>query len=271
VLSPDTWYMIELRLRDSSVAASDEVELRVEGESVAISTTLTFSSVPVLIGVGAAGFYSGSIYLDDFAFNDSNGTNQNSWSGNGHVVLMKPSSDSQRGSWTGGAGGTTNLFDAVNNTPPIGTATETNLTQIESADSSGGNATDEYRGDCGTYLAAGIKPWDKITTIQSWVCHGEDVATGTKTGSHGFQANPAVAYSTWTFGDDVGLLGTYPANWRWDASTIDNPTVDNTATLILAVRKTDSGTRVASVCFLGAYVEYVPLPPPHNHILYRYN
>jgi hypothetical protein len=50
--------------------------------------------------------------IDDFSVNDDAGSVNNSWCGPSHGVLwLSPVSDAQRGSWTGGAGGTTNLYE----------------------------------------------------------------------------------------------------------------------------------------------------------------
>src|SRR5213079_3376565 len=68
--------------------------------------------------------------IDDVAINDISGTTQTSWPGEGNIVLLKPTSDNQIGSWTGGAGGTTNLWDAVNNTPPVGITGGSNTATI---------------------------------------------------------------------------------------------------------------------------------------------
>jgi len=198
--------------------------------------------------------------FDDWATNDNNGADQNSWPGAGSVVLCKPISDSQDGSWTGGAGGTgIDLSLAVSSTPPVGTAAETNTTQIESVDSSGDNATDEYRANLTTYTDAGIGASDTINVLHPLINHGEDVSTGTKTGSFGLQSNPSQTYATFTFGDDVGGLGTFPTNWRTKLSSpVYSPSVTKGSSPVLAVRKTDTGTRVASVDFMGLNVEYVP-------------
>jgi len=256
------WHRLEI---SGDVNASNQWtrgELLVDGVSLGVWTgAVSRGIIPFWGWCDVAPGANKVIYVDDVVVQDSTGAANNSWPGDSNVILMKPSSDSQVGSWTGGAGGVTNLFDAVNNTPPIGTASETDLTQIESADSSGDNATDEYRGNCGSYTAAGIGASDTINAITPVISQGEDVATGTKTGSFGLQANPAQAYDAFTFGQDAGALGTWGTNWQQINGTVANaPSVTKGSNLILAVRKTDTGTRVGSVCFLGAYVDYTPAP-----------
>lgn len=258
-LSLDTWHMVEMKV-NISAAGNDTVGLRVDGVDVVTDESFALgSSAPG--GLWLQNAYAGTfnVDMDDVAINDDQGASQNTWPGGGKVVLLTPISDNQRGSWTGGSGGTTNLYDAVNNDPPAGTATESNTTQIESADSSGDNSTDEYRINLTTYTDAGIGGSDTITLLHPFIDHGEDVATGTKTGSFGMQANPADTYATFTFGDNVGALGTWPTNWRWARGTVTySPSVTLGSSPVIAVRKTDTGTRVASVDRIGVYAEYVP-------------
>lgn len=270
-VATNQWYCVELAVKINTGTNDDYLEMRVDGVSIASTTTANVGTSPPGythlgfpdVGPGA----NRSLFFDDLAINDSTGSNQTSWPGSGKVVLCKPISDNQRGSWTGGAGGTTNLWDAVDNTPPAGTATETDTTQIESTDSSGDNTTDEYRANLTTYTTAGIVAGDTMTLVQAVVDHGEDVSTGTKTGKVYFQANPAGAApgsNDFNFGDDVGALGTWPSGWAvyWGvvsgSSVIYAPAPTLGSSPVLALRKTDSGTRVASCDFLGAYVEYMP-------------
>lgn len=264
-LTTGVWYRLEMKVVFDANSDATDVEFKVDGTTEFADTP----GSPITLGSGHTfriGYWgtSGSqgankvTHWDDVAVNDEQGSANNTWPGDGKIILMMPTSDSQRGSWTGGAGGTTNLWEALNNVPPIGTASETDLTQIESADSSGDNATDEYRGNCGSYTAAGIGASDTVNFVRAICHHGEDVGTNTKTGSFGFQSNPSAAYSAFTYGGDVGALGTWSTNWDFATSSVDAPSVTLGSNLILAVRKTDTGTRVASVCFLGAIVDYTP-------------
>lgn len=192
-------------------------------------------------------------YIDDFV------TDTADWPGESRVTMLIPTGDTQIGSWTGGTGGTSNLFDAVDNRPPIGTASESNTTQIESADGSGDNATDEYRATMQSYTTGGISASATIKCIAALIAHGEDVSTGTKTGSVAIIANPNVGtYHAFTFGSDGGALGTFPSGWTLaDSAVTDSPSVTMSTSPQIAVRKTDTGTRVASVCFIGLKVEYI--------------
>jgi hypothetical protein len=255
-LNNEQWYRIESKWILNSGSSDDTFELYIDGLLRYTSSTLSISTSThdsIAICVSSAS----TVYVDDVAFNDDQGSSQNSYPGPGKVVLLIPISDAQVGSWTGGSGGTSNLSLAVDNIPPAGTATESNTTQIESVDASGDNSTDEYRANLQTYSTGGLTAQDVIAVIHPLINDGEDVATGTKTGSFGLQSNPSQSYSTFTFGDNIGALGTWPTGWRTHlGNPIYNPAVTLGSSPVLAVRKTDTGTRVASVDFMGVYVEY---------------
>lgn len=259
-LSLNTWHKIQVYLLGTGTldVYIDDVSDIVEtssyvGGNIRYGVCCPFeaSDAPV----GAAGF---QMLVDDFSVDSTT-----RHAGDLRCATLTPTSDIQRGSWTGGAGGTTNLWDAVNNLPPIGTATETNLTQIESADGSGNNTTDEY--------VAGFPAWNSslpnvasLIEVRCYIQTGEDVSTGAKTGSFAITQNPNQgAYTTITqFGPAAGgALGTHPTNWMPYQSVVDASAVDVTTAPRIAVRKTDTGTRVASVELIKLEVLYRENPP----------
>jgi hypothetical protein len=129
--------------------------------------------------------------------------------------------------------------------------------------------------------AAGVASTDDVRAVIAWVCHGEEAATGAKTGSFGLQSNPSQSYATINpYGPSAsGALGTYPTNWVWQAATaVEFPAVTLGNSPVIAARKTDTGTRSASITGMFAYIEYAPhisslVPPPPTarlmHLLAR--
>jgi hypothetical protein len=256
------WYRIELKYDGTAASGSRVVELRVDGttEVSASNVTDNFTSGNTGTGWRAAPGANKVLYFDDFAYNDATGSDQNSWPGDGKVVLLLPISDNARDTlWTGGAGGTTNLWDAVNNTPPVGTATETNTTQIEHAGGAAGT-TDRYDANMTTYATAGIGASDTINLVLFVEADGEDIATGSKLLNFEVLSNPAIASpGNITAGDNVGALGTYPINWSARFSPpVYNPSVTVGTSPVMRVRRPETASRVASVCFMGMYVDYTP-------------
>lgn len=202
-------------------------------------------------------------YVDDLAIDGA------ARRGAAKVLLAVPVSVGQAGSWTGGAGGA--VATSAVDFPCAGTNSETDSTQIESVDASGDNATDECRINLTTYTDLGIAAADTINAVMPFVWHGEDVGTGTKTGSFGMQANPADAYGTFNYGENIGALGAFQTNWKCSLRVTSAPSVTRGNNPVVAVRKTDTGTRVASICGMGMYVDYTPaptsMPPQPNHIM----
>lgn len=261
-LALNTWHLVELRTLIGT-GAIDEGELRLNGAQVAVTTTANVGNIaPFSFRWGwiQAPGANKVIYFDDVAINDDQGTNQNTWPGEGKVVLLLPISDNARDTlWTGGSGGTTNLFDAVDNTPPTGTATETNTTQIEHAGGAAGT-TDRYDANMTTYATAGIASGDTINAIYFIEVDGEDIATGSKLLNFEVLSNPAIASpGDVTAGDNVGALATYPLNWvARRSSPVYNPSVTVGTSPVMRVRRPETASRVASVCFMGMYVDYTP-------------
>lgn len=260
-IATGVWHRIELMLKIGT-GALDEIALKLNGIIVASATGLnqtdtltTWRSESGWINAPGANKVCN---VDDIAFNDDTGSAQNSWPGEGHVVLLVPTSDNARATlWTGGIGGTTNLFDAVDNKPPTGKAAETDITQIEHAGGAAGT-TDAYDANMTTYAAAGVAAGDRINLVQLIEVDGEDIATGAKLLNFEIVSNPVVASSgDITAGDNVGALGTYPTNWACHRGTISyNPSVTIGTAPVMRARRPETASRVASVCFMGILVDY---------------
>jgi hypothetical protein len=250
------WHWVGIR----QVTGTSVAFLQIDG-SDAVTGTATVTGTTDGIGFSGTEASAVDAYVDDVIF-DSAG-----FLGPSKVALLLPISDNARATlWTGGSGGTTNLYDAVNNTPPIGTATETNLTQIEHAGGSGGT-TDAYDANMTTYTTAGVGASDTVLALQGIVVWGEDVATGTKRLSYSGVSNPAwtgedaIDVST---GDGSMALGTYgvtgpPDGWNERRSAVvTSPSVTLGTSPVMRVLRPETASRVASVCFMGIYVAWTP-------------
>jgi hypothetical protein len=265
-ISLDTWYRVELKLLVNTGSADDTAELQLDGLSVASTTTGTIATLAPVNAywgwVNASPGANAIMYMDDVALNDDQGASQNTYPGDGKVVLLLPISDNARAAkWTGGVGGTTNLWQAVGNTPPVGkpSASATDTTQIEHAGSAAGT-TDAYDANMTTYATAGIASGDTINTVEFIEADGEDIATGTKLLNFEVLSNPVIASpGNVTAGSDVGACGTYPTNWTVRRSPpVYNPSVTVGTSPVMRARRPETASRVASVCFMGMYVDYTP-------------
>lgn len=267
-LSPGTYYRFELEFRVATGGgAASTAKARIDGTEFAASTSANLGTVGaglVRMGWLTAPGASKKCRSDDLAVNDDQGANQNTYPGAGNIALLVPISDNARASlWTGGIGGTTSLFDAVDNKPPVGTATETNTSQIEHAGSAAGT-TDAYDANMTTYTNAGIGAGATINVIVPLINHGEDVTTGTKLLTFSVVSNPAIASAgNFAAGLDGGLLGTYPSGWFTTLGTTTYaPSVTLGTSPVMRVTRPEVATRVASVDFMGMVVDYTPAAVP---------
>lgn len=272
VINDGGWHRIEVYSKTSATQASRAWELRLDGVTVSSGTNQTGESIAptyVRVGIGiSVGPLTGKLRVDDVAVNDDQGTSQNSWPGDGYVIVLRPTSDNSRGSWTGGAGGTTNLWDAIDNVPPTGaTAPGTNTSQI-----SANAVATTGKFNTATYLAAGAASGDTAVCCAVVANHGEQVATGTKSGSATSDTTnntPSLTTGTINYGLDAGAEGAWPVLWRWSASPFSayasQPALGTGAVLNIITTTT---SRVADCCFLGLVVEMqaAPASPARRHL-----
>jgi hypothetical protein len=200
--------------------------------------------------------------MDDAAVNNTSGTDQSDYPGDGNVVPLFPVSDNARGAnWTGGAGGTTNLFDAIDNTPPVGaTFNGTNTSQIINAAS---DTTGNYDANLTDYLTAGIRAADTITLVQPLWALGCSSATATNM-ARLLVSNPQSNGGTESTQSTGSIAGTYGSAWRQPSNishTVYSPSVTLGTQPVIRLGKRTATTRVVGACFMGAYVEYIPAIP----------
>lgn len=264
VVTDGSWHRVEI---GATFDASNNItasELRVDGTVVATfsgSSAFGASTAILRFGWAAAPGANKIIYFDDISWNDATGAANNTWPGDGQVILMQPVSDNARGAWTAGAAGTTSLFDAVNNVPPVGVAdaSATNTSQIKNKSATNPSSCDL---NLASYTTAGLVATDTINAICVYGVDGEDPATGTKTVGYSMVSNPAIAEpAALNFGNDSGAQATYLGLWAWHQGTISNaPSVTLGTQPVIRVRciAGATATRAAACCFLGAYVDYTP-------------
>lgn len=270
-LTTGTWYMVEAQMTYDIVNVTSRkttvTDIRINGVSQGLTTNATLSNATPGTATGRTlDFLVGYSYqppgaskvinIDDGAINDNTGASQNSWPGSGKVVLLKPISDNARGAnWTGGAGGTTNLFDAVDNTPPVGISTAgapTNTSQIKNIAK---DTTGNYDANMTTYTSAGIVASDTINVVQAYINH---CCTASVDGAVRLVSNPAGnagADSTFT----AISIGGYASGCRWLAAAGQvaySPSVTLGTSPVLRVGKRQSSARELHIDAMFIYVEY---------------
>jgi hypothetical protein len=112
--------------------------------------------------------------------------------------------------------------------------------------------------DLQLYSSQGFRPPKVIT---GWICHGEAIATGTKTYStYVTLGNVIPTAVTGNVGNDAGAAGTYPTLWTWTSTaSIYRQPMNTSGGMscvgpMIQITLTSAG-RFSLLCFAGAYVE----------------
>jgi hypothetical protein len=253
-ISTGSWHVIEL----SWLPNTGAYVLRLDGTQVDSGTGSTSSN-------GTLFWYLWglpTLLVDDVALNDSTGSYCNSWPGAGQIVLQPAASDNSRtGFLAGGSGGgTTNLYAAVDNTPPVGVvyASATSTSQISDATS---NTTDNYVANLETYTAAGVPSGASIVCQQAIASIGASGTTSQTTGLT-VESNPSGgSEATSTTGTTAS--GTWPTDWTTlTTAIVYGPTVTLGTAPTVKLRKGTATTQASMSAFMGLLTEYLPSAIP---------
>ena len=240
------WHWVGIR----HVTGTSVVFLQIDGVDE-VTGTATVTGTNTNIGFGGTEASAVDAYFDDFIVDDAGFLTSSK------VDIALPISDQSRVAVTTGAGGTTNLWDAINNTPPAGvaSASETATTNIEYPAST----TAEYTANLETYTTLGVGANDTVLAVQTLVRHGEDIATQTKAIQNiGTLTNPTITGVTVTAGGDGGAHGDEPGFWVTTFGTLTTlPTVTRGTSPELSTTRT-SEARVACIDFMGLLVAWTP-------------
>ncbi len=266
----DTYYRVEMKVVYNGSTQISDVELQLDGVSVASTSGLAIASLAIKIGWGLTAPGANTIvYLDDVAFNNNAGANNNTWPGDGAVVLLLPTADSAVGTgWVLGnntaEGG--NGWNSVNNTPPVGIAdlggAGADTGQIRNATAA---ANSNFDATMTTYTAAGVTAGSTVNAIHPWVITAAPVTTSSKQGTVGVVSNPAITNIALSATGTAGAFwqgaagGTFITGWKGSPGTItEAPSVTLGTAPVMRVTQVTSSTRIAVVCFMGIYVDYTP-------------
>ncbi len=107
LMTNDTWYILEMYLKiDDTVG---RFVLKINGitdiDFTGDTKPSSYTSFNRLIFYGGANFVGfPTLYIDDIAINDTNGTEDNSWCGDGRVERLFPNADGDMLEWTPSSG-----------------------------------------------------------------------------------------------------------------------------------------------------------------------
>lgn len=118
-LSLNTWYRIEVRM-NSTTLASTTAEAKVDGTTFA-SGTIDLAANPTSVYCGHDGDPAFDFIVDDLAINDTSGSFQNSWPGEGEVIMLVPEGAGDNTAWTRGGTDTGANWSQVSEVPASST------------------------------------------------------------------------------------------------------------------------------------------------------
>jgi hypothetical protein len=263
-LSVDTWYLIETSITIPA-SGNGSVELRIDGVTAVgpsagnVGTTLTPSTHRIGHVTGTE--TATTLYYDDLAINDGTGANQNTWPGEGNISLLLPTADNAKGTgWeapqTTGSD-TTDLYQAVDNVPPVGVAHSdadaNNGAYIFNAANLG--AASDYRATCQTpnaILPAGAP----IMLSQAYMRASCNSTTGTNDMElQGITpSDSAVTCNV----EQTAVAGTEPTGWKSFRTAVTyRPSLALTdAPVVEATKILTGSTRAHMVDQMGLLVEW---------------
>lgn len=265
VLPTGAYSRVELSINVASSGASS-FTVRLEGVAEITGTATITNTAPGYFSTGKCNAVNPTIdlYWDDVALNDDQGSDQNSWAGDGKITLLKPAADSAVGVFQKPGGGTTNLYTSVDNIPPVGIGDSTNVADAEKS-IRGGFAAGNYDVTLQDYVTAGVENGAIVKVVQALASVGRSVASPAVNGQIRMLANPSESdpganlvaptingtHASATGGNHLVARG----------AKIYSPTVVYGTGPTLRLRKTDAAAQALYCDSLGAYVEWQHRPP----------
>lgn len=259
-ISTNAWHRVEVMWNHNTTGSNSTVSLRVDGIEVVAPTTSDLGSTDfTLIQVGAiAGNHGLSDFLiDDVILNDDDNVDPQSWPGYSKIGLLKPIGDTNRVGWTAGAGGTTNLYQAVDNIPAddgVAIGSATNTSQIKTV---AGAVNDAYEATMelwGTY----IRNVDLVKHIDAVAQIGNSTTTTRHLGL--ILSNPTITETNIPTYNAVAV-DTFPTGWVTNRVGIHNTNGHSLSFVsfpTVRVERTVTNDD-QTVSFLGIYFEWIPI------------
>src|SRR3972149_6225726 len=114
-IQASTWYVIEVHVKiDDTTGALD---VRVDGVDDAAFAGDTKPGAETTFNTLRYHGGSNTSYYDDLAMNDTNGSVDNSWCGDGKIILLKPNANGDSSQWDGSDGNQVDNYLLVDDIP----------------------------------------------------------------------------------------------------------------------------------------------------------
>ena len=258
-LSTGRWYMIDLKIDANATNGSRTIEGRLEGSMFATSSAQTMNKV-VAYSVGAnldsEANTTGEWWFDDIALNDSTGSFQTSYPGQGKILHLKPNATGDVNTFSGANGGTagaSNNFTRVNDVPPDSTSYNTSNTlnneDLFNVDDSGIAATDTVN-----VVMVGVRLRNAATASDTTAVKVEIEKTSGGTIAQGTSIVPTttsfVLNSTASPHNYTLITYQDPDSGNWTKTTLDS--------MQIGYKLTATGTSAIDITALWSSVDFTP-------------
>jgi len=254
-LTTGTWYCFEFKVL--SHASTGTIDVKLDGSSVvSVTGQNTNGADPRTLAFGTGAAVTHDYYIDDVAVNTTSGSNNNSWTGMGKVICLRPNATGDNADWTrGGSDSGANWSQQDEVTPDDATDYVESVTL---------NQIDDY--NCG---ASGIGASDTVSVVHVGCRIANDTGDGItayqlrlkKEASGTVTASTATIHNktTWvTNGPSTTALNPYPITAdldpdgaAWSTSKLD--------AMQIGIKLTVVGTFKIRSSALWAMVDYTPV------------
>lgn len=255
VVTTSSWHWFAFR----TVSSDTPVDMvQIDGITVVTGTPGTISPGNSNLAIGGSGDLGSSSYemnIDGIIVDDSGFLPPHEIS-----RLLIPIADISNTLWLESGGTTTDIYAGIDDAPAHGVASANEaanpFVSIYTEDKYGTAPDNNYVFNLATYDSIGITSTDILGYIDLIIQHGEDIATGTKTGVIQLTDNPSGEALTFTFGLDAGAHGVNPGGWRVSDKAVPLSGITISGSPQVTLYKSDSTTRRGCVEFVGANVSY---------------
>jgi len=267
-LNPDTWYMVELKSDASPASGSRIIEGRLNGAVFATSSTQTQGNV-LAYSIGAnlnAEFETtGDWYWDDAALNDSTGSFQTGYPGEGKIIHIHPNAAGDANAFatqTGGTAGSTNNWTRVKDIAPDDATSFNGSATL--------NAEDLFRCDPPAWWGVGASDTVNVVMVGGRMRNNTaDTTTAInleiqKTSGGTIAQSSAIVLNTTTFStNSTAQPHNYPLVLYQDPDSA-NWTQSTLSSMQIGYKITAAGTNRIEVTAVWASVDFTPVTVPNT-------
>lgn len=117
----DKWHLLELHYKVANIGGV--FEARIDGVPDGTISGDTQPGADTTVDNFCMAVFNSTLYWDDIALNDITGGVDDSWCGDGHIIMISPNGNGDSSMLAGSDGNSVNNYLLVNEVPPTGDAT----------------------------------------------------------------------------------------------------------------------------------------------------